>query len=381
MKSLIYVGADVHTTNYTISCYSIEDDYTFGTTQISPDYKVLLKFLKKIKETRKDDVEFVVGYEAGCLGYTLQRQLEAAGVTCKILAPSTIPVAANARKTDRRDSENIARCLAYNSAKFIYVPTKDDEAVKDYVRMVEDMRSDLTKLKQRINHYCIRQGMTYKDGSHWTKKHEKWLKDLDFGNALANETMQEYLDEYNRRKDTIERYQKRIDEIAAMERYHEKVSRLTCIKGIDTYTALSLVAEVGDFSRFASAGKFAAYLGLVPGESSSGDDINHLSISKAGNKHLRKLLTESGQSYRSMSSKKSKALKERQEGNTPEVIHYADKAAERLTRKFHRMFYKKTMKWNICVTAVARELACFVWGMMTDHMADRPVPGTVQRAA
>lgn len=112
-------------------------------------------------------MEFVDGYEAGCMGCTLYRQLEAAGITCKILALSTIPVANNARKTDRRDSKNIATsCLAYNNAQFIYIPSEDDEAVNDCLRMKDDIKSDLTKVNQRMNHFCIRHGKMFDGKSH-----------------------------------------------------------------------------------------------------------------------------------------------------------------------------------------------------------------------
>lgn len=153
-----------------------------------------------------------------------------------------------------------------------------------------------------------------------------------------------------------------------MERYEEKAAKLQCFPGVATHTAMSLLVEVGDFQRFKSAPQFAAYLGLVPGEDSSGDRHRNLGITKAGNCHLRRLLVESAQSYsRGAVCKKSKALLERQAGNPPEVIAYADRAAERLKRKFQKIAAHS--KHNIAKTAVARELACFVWGMMTDNIA------------
>lgn len=368
MSIVIYVGMDVHTTNYTLSCYTIENDADFANVQMEPKVDKVEKYLDKIKENYNGDCRFVLGYEAGCLGYSLQRVLAAMGYECRILAPSTIPSASRERKTDRRDARKLARCLAFNTAKYVYVPTKEDEAVKDYVRMVEDKKTAHTKVKQQLNHLCIRYGKIFNETRHWTKKHEAWLQKLDLGNEIANEALQEYLDAYFKGKNKIAELMKRIDELAMQDSYKEEVSKLRCIKGIDTYTALSLVVEVGDFNRFSSAGKFAAYLGLVPGEHSSSTDINRLGITKAGNKHLRRLLTESAQSYRSINHTKSKALKDRQEGNDPKVISYADKASERLTKKFHRMYYKEQKKWNTCVAATARELSCFVWGVTTDHM-------------
>ena len=137
-----------------------------------------------------------------------------------------------------------------------------------------------------------------------------------------------------------------------------------------THTALALVAETGDFHRFAKAEQYAAFLGLVPGERSSGDKQSRTGITKAGNTHLRKLLVEASQCYgRGKPGYKSRLLKQRQQGNSAEVIAYADKANERLRRKFYRMVLRHNKKHNVVVTAIARELSCFIWGMMTGHTA------------
>lgn len=130
------------------------------------------------------------------------------------------------------------------------------------------------------------------------------------------------------------------------------------------------LVEVGDFQRFASAQNFASYLGLVPSEDSSGDGQTRLGITKAGNRHVRMLLTEASQCYaRGQIGFKSKELKSRQAGNSPQVIAYADKANERLRRRYYKMVLEKSKKHNVAKTAIARELACFMWGMMTEHIA------------
>ena len=173
---------------------------------------------------------------------------------------------------------------------------------------------------------------------------------------------------YEEQTAKIERFDQRIEEIAAEERYQEKVKRLGCFLGVKTHTALSLIVETGDFARFAKGNTYAAYLGLAPGEHSSSDDINRLSITKAGNSHLRLLLTEAaGGICKGAVGHKSKELRARQNGNTAEVIAYADKANTRLRSKYYRMI-RHGKKRNVAVAAVARELACFVWGMMTDNI-------------
>lgn len=162
----------------------------------------------------------------------------------------------------------------------------------------------------------------------------------------------------------------RIEELSRDERYSENVKKLSCLIGVKTHTALSMIVEIGDFKRFAEAEKLAAFLGLVPGENSSGGKTVRGSITKAGNSHLRRLLVEAAQCYtRGAVGHKSVDLKRRQSGNTPQVIAYADKANERLRRKFYRMTLKNGTKRNVAATAIARELACFMWGLMTDNVA------------
>jgi len=142
---------------------------------------------------------------------------------------------------------------------------------------------------------------------------------------------------------------------------------MSCLLGIKTHTALSMIVEVGDFERFEKAPKFASFLGLVPSEDSSDTRVNRYSITKAGNSHLRRLLVEVAQSYtRGNVGHKSVALKQRQKGNPQEVIAYADKANERLRRRFYKMTLNKGVSRDVAATAIARELACFIWGMMTE---------------
>ena len=205
--------------------------------------------------------------------------------------------------------------------------------------------------------------------SHWTAAHINWLKSLT-PEALYKEILDEYLLTYTTLSDKLERLDKRIEELAAKDEYKEAVRKLCCFIGVKTHTALSVIVEVGDFKRFASAEKFASYIGLVPGEDSSGDGQTRLGITKAGNRHVRMLLTEASQCYsRGQTGYKSKALKARQDGNTPQVIAYADKANERLRRRYYKMVLSKCKKHNVAKTAIARELACFMWGMMTDNIA------------
>jgi transposase len=276
----------------------------------------------------------------------------------------------NRVKTDKRDAGNIARCLAFRTYSEVHVPTAEDESVKEYIRMRDDQKKALKIIKQQILAFVLRQGFRFIEGkNYWTMKHVAWLKSLNLGGILQ-ESLDEYLITYAYLTDKIGRLDKRIEELASGESYAEKVQKLQCLIGVKTHTALSVIVEIGDFNRFAKAEKFAGFLGLVPSEDSSGGKQSRGSITKAGNTHVRRLLVESAQSYtRGAIGHKSLDLKRRQSGNTPEVIAYADKANERLRRKFYRMTLKRGIQRNVAATAIARELACFMWGLMTDRTA------------
>jgi len=370
MSSIVYVGMDVHTTNYTMCCYVIDGDADFARVELEPDYKFILNYLDQVEESYGEECEFICGYEAGCLGYSLYNDLSSKGVECIILAPTTMATQKKKGiKNDFRDAKDIAKCLAYNTYSRVHVPTMEDNAVKEYIRLRVATKNELKKVKQQLIAFCTRNGKIWYEGSKWTLKHLDWLRKIDFNEALLNETLQEYIASYYQLSEKIDRFDKRISEIADTEPYQEKVNKLKCFNGIKDYTALSVIVEISDFSRFKTADHFASYLGLVPGENSSGQTIRRTGITKAGNSHLRKLLVETAQCYtRGAVGRKSKALIARQERNDPNVIAYADKANERLKRKYYRLV-RSNHKHNVAVTAVARELACFIWGMMTNNIA------------
>ncbi|MBR0390916.1 MAG: IS110 family transposase [Oscillospiraceae bacterium] len=372
MNRIIKIGMDVHSTNYTLCAMEPTigaEDRIFGEIQVAPDYKEVLCFIESLKMKLGffDDYSIECGYEAGCLGYTLYHQLTGAGIKCVILAPSTMLTQQGQRiKTDRRDARLIAQCLCYGGYHPVYIPTGEDDAVKEYVRMRDDHKLALKKLKQQINAFVLRHGHQYA-GTKWTIKHLIWLSKLEL-HPMYRETLNEYMTSYEEQEAKIERYDKRIEEIAAEARYKDKAEKLGCFLGIRTHTALSLIVETGDFKRFAKGNTYAAFLGLAPGEHSSSTSINRLGISKTGNAHLRCLLIEAAKSIcKGAIGHKSKELRSRQNGQSAEVIAYADKANTRLRSKYYRMI-RHGKKKNVSVAAVARELACFIWGMMTGNI-------------
>ena len=373
MYRIIKIGMDVHSKNYTLCAMEPtigSEDRIFGEVQVAPDYKEVIYFIESLKMQLglNNDYYIECGYEAGCLGYTLYHQLTNAGIKCVILAPTTMLTQQGKRvKTDTRDARLIAQCLCYGGYHPVYIPTGKDNAVKEYLRMRDDHKLALKKLKQQINAFVLRHGYQY-TGTKWTIKHVTWLNKLTL-DPMYRETLDEYMVSYEEQEAKIERFDKRIEEIAAETRYQEKAKKLGCFLGIRTHTALSLIVETGDFNRFAKGNTYAAFLGLTPGEHSSSETVKRLGISKAGNRHLRTLLVEAARSIcKGVIGYKSKALRSRQSGQSAEVIAYADKANTRLRSKYYRMI-RHGKKRNVAVAAVARELACFVWGMMTDNIS------------
>lgn len=381
MNRIIYIGMDVHNESYSLNALltgyndginKIEDQ-VICERRVTADPRNVVRFIESVRKLfpANADLKFICGYEAGGLGFSLQRALAAKGIKCKVIAPTTLPTQKGKKciKTDRIDAADIADAMAnHRHLAYVYVPTKEDEAVVSYIRARDDHRNQLTKVKQQIIGFCNKHGYHYDSSkSKWTQTYMKWLLSLEF-EGLDIETMSEYMDSYYRISEKLERMNNRIEEIANEEKYREIVKRLCCIKGIKTYTAMALIAEVSDFRRFGKAPQFAAFLGLVPGQHTTGANQKFLPITKAGNRHLRTLLIEAVQAAcQGHLGYKSKALKARQNGQTQEIIAYADKCSRRVYAKYRRLIECGKTK-NIAIVAAARELAEFVWGMATGRI-------------
>lgn len=374
MNRIIKIGLDVHTTNYTIC---IEEPLLGGEknvyvqTQIKPELKLLINVIDTFKAKFKNDqLDITLGYEAGCLGYSLYKDLKNKGYNCIILAPTTMKTLKGGKKikNDYRDAKEIADCLCDGGYSAVYVPSVEDNAVKEYIRMRDDVKQNLKSIKQQIIALCTRNGFNYTDSTYWTNKHINFLSKIVFEDELLKETLDEYMSEYNHLTDRINAFDRRIEELASKEIYVERVNRLKCFSGIKTHTALSLIVETSDFKRFAKGSDYGAWLGMIPIQDASSNKDNRFGITKSGNSHLRRLLTEASQAFaKGTVGYKSKDLKSRQEKCSSEIVNYADKANIRLKKKYYKMI-QRGKKANVAKVAVARELACFVWGMMTDNI-------------
>ena len=384
MTRIVYIGMDVHTSNYTLCSldpeYGVKKDNYFAEVQFTNNFVTnVVNYVSNLKKKLKD-CEFVCGYEAGCLGYSTYKDLTKAGIKCVIMAPSTMAVQKGGKKVknDRRDARVIAQCLAYQTYKEVYVLSEHDEAVRGYLRMRDSHKKELKRIKQQIIAFCTGHGLFSPTKSNWTVAHLKWLKGLKFNDPVEQEIINEYLSSYTYLCDKIKAMDVRIEVLASEKQYCENVKKLRCIKGIETNVALTLLAEIGDFNRFSKPTDFAAYLGLIPGEQSSGDKVRGTGITKAGNSTLRQKLTEAAKGYwRGRIGMKSATFKKFEKELPKEVTEYALKANTRLQRKFFNMTHVKGKNMNVAASACAREMACFVWGLITNHYDKAPaVPKT-----
>jgi transposase len=307
-------------------------------------------------------------YEAGPTGYDTQRLITSLGIACDVIAPSLIPRRSGVRvKTDRTDARNLARLHRAGELVAVRVPTPAEEALRDLVRAREDLKNDRRIARQRIRSFLLRYGKRYPaPGSRWSFRFEVWMRALRFDEPASQAAFDHLVGAYFVRDSQLGAVDAQIAELALLEPLAEPVARLRAFRGIDTLTAVTLLTETCDFRRFATVGSYMAFTGLTPSEHSSGASRHQGSITKSGNAHIRRVLVEAAWAYRYAPAVRGK-LRARQIGQPPEVVAYSWAAQCRLHGTYRRLAAKKGP--NKAVVAVARELAGFVWGAMTDNMA------------
>jgi len=309
--------------------------------------------------------EVLAGYEAGPTGYGLARSLRQAGVECCVLAPGKLPRAALERvKTDRRDAVKLARALRAGEAVKVRIPTATEEAVREYVRTRHELKLAGAKAKNRLQAVLLRHDLRYGGKGQWTKAHWRWIQGIRVEHPELQESISRRADTVAYFDEQVRQMDGQIKECAARPSFMQQVQRLRYLKGIGTYTALALISEVGDFRRFPTARAFMAFLGLVPSEHSSGPRRRTGGITKTGNSFLRALLIEAGWHY-AYPERSSEKLRRKRRGQSGRIAAYAARASERLHRVYCRLSFRRH-NGKVAVVAVARELAGFVWGIMTD---------------
>jgi transposase len=305
-------------------------------------------------------------YEAGPTGYELARMLDRAGVRCVVIAPSLIPTRQGDRvKTDKRDARRLAMLFRGGQLTAVRVPTVAEEAVRDLCRARADMVIDRTRARHRLGKFLLRHGRVWRGGENWTLKHQAWVRQQRFDERALNETLAHYQATVAAREAAVDAIEADLVPWCGRAPFADAVHRLAAYRGITELGALTLATEVCDWRRFPTAGLFMGFTGLVPCEDSSGDRIRRGGITHAGNGHLRTQLVEAAWAYKSK-PQVGVVQRRRQDGLDPAVIARAWTCQQRLCGKFRRLDARKTNR-KIVVTAVARELAGFVWAEMTTN--------------
>jgi len=319
----------------------------------------ILKLLKKLGTPE----ELTICYEAGPTGYPLYRFLIAHGYQCTVIAPSLTPSRPGERvKTDRRDALRLAQLLRAGELTNVYVPTREEEALRDLVRMREDVKEDRIRVRQRIGKFLLRHQIAPKDSlRRWTAKYRMWLGKIHMESSCQRLVLQEMLHQLDEIEGRMKRIEEAIHEEATEGSHAPLIQALQTLRGVAETTATGIVAEVCAFTRFGNATAFMGYTGLVPREYSSGNKRWQGTITKSGNTHLRRLLVESAWSYRYKPALQGE-IRKRQVGQDPEIQAISWKAQHRLHRKYCKML-AKGKPGGKAVVAVARELSGFIWSI------------------
>lgn len=354
-----YVGIDAHKKDLFVAMLS-GNEKTPVTWHLANEPHAVRRLVRKLEREAPGPVH--VFYEAGPCGYALQRQMTTARVSCDVVAPALIPRKPGERvKTNRRDARKLVELGRAGLLTTVQPPTPDDEAVRDLARARDDAREDLQRGRQRLGKLLLRRGLHFA-GKNWTRAHRQWIAGLTWTHAAERAVVDDYLLAIDHTEGRLLELDARLSELADTEPYREPVGWLRCFRGIDTLTAMLILAELHDFRRFASAPALMAYLGLVPGEDSSGEKHRRGRITRTGNALVRRVLVEAAWHYQHRPGV-GVALARRRKGQPARVIAIADKAQQRLCRRFRKLAAEHKPAPKIAV-AIARELAGFVWAAL-----------------
>jgi len=359
-SSTLFVGLDVHKETIAVAYVAEERGAevvalgTIGTRQKDIDALV-----RKLRAKGKS-LHFV--YEAGPCGYWLYRYLTKQKLTCWVVAPSGIPKKAGDRvKTDRRDAVQLARLLRSDDLTPVYIPSVEDEAIRDVVRAREDALKDLKAAKVRLKAFLLRQDIRYEGRANWTAAHLRWWAKVVCPTPAQQLVFQEYVRAVSEHTERLQRLEAELPALVQSWRWAPVVEAIQALRGIQFTAAVTLIAELGDLTRFANPRQLMSYLGLVPSEHSSGERRRQGGITKTGNSHARRVLVEGAWAYR-YPAKVSRHLQLRVE-KVPKVIQDISwKAQVRLCKRYRRLV-ARGKQVNQVVVAIAREMAAFVWAI------------------
>jgi transposase len=327
---------------------------TIGTRQGDID-----QLIRKMQSKAK---HLVFVYEAGPCGYWLYRYLTKKGHVCWVVAPSLIPQKTGDRvKTDRRDAVQLARLMRSGDLTPVYVPTVEDEAMRDLTRAREDALRDLKSAKFRLKAFLLRQDIRYTGRATWGPAHLRWLSEVVCATPAQQIVFQEYVRAVNEHTERLQRLEQELLDQVKTWRLQPVVEALQSLRGVQFTVAITLVAELGDLSRFDNPRQLMSYLGLIPSEYSSGDRRRQGGITKAGNTHARRALIEGAWAYRYPATV-SRHLQVRLEQLPKPIQEISWKAQVRLCTRFRRLLARGKHA-NQVVVAIARELVGFMWAI------------------
>jgi transposase len=360
MKNVRFIGLDVHAETIAVAVAEVGGEVrSLGT--IPNRAESVGRLMRKLGKPES----LKVCYEAGPTGYVLYWQLCELGVHCEVVAPTLVPVKAGDRvKTDRRDAEKLARCYRAGDLTAVWVPDRAHEALRDLVRARLAAKRDQLRARHRLGKFLLRQGRRAPEGTTaWTGKYLTWVKQQRFEHPAQEATLLDYLHEVEHAAARIVRLERAID--AAVEAMPENlqavIAGLQCLRGVAKVSAVTLVSELGQLSRFAKARQLMGYAGMGSREHSSGQSVRRGAISKAGNAHLRRIVTEAAWSYRHRPNLGA-TLKTRQGGQSEEVKAIAWRAQHRLHDRYRAFLAKGKTKQKV-ITALGRELLGFIWAI------------------
>jgi transposase len=363
----VYVGLDVHKETIAVAIARPGREEPEYRGEIAHTSKAVEKLIGRLSK-EFDGAVMLFCYEAGPCGYGVQRQILGAGHDCEVVAPSLIPKKPGERiKTDRRDALKLARLLRAGELTGIWVPDEEQEAMRDLCRARADMKSQERKARQQLGAFVLRHGHHWPAGKQrWTATHYTWLEALKFAHDWQQVVLQEYIDAVKAASQRVADMMGQMLRVLPQWRLAPVVDALTALRGIDKLSAMTLLAELGDISRFQSPKQLMAYLGLVPGEHSSGGRRRQGAITLTGNSHARRTLVESAWSYR-FPARQTAHLKRKAATASDEAKAIGWRAQKRLCGRYRTLTQAGKNTKLVCV-AIARELAGFIWDIVCREM-------------
>lgn len=360
MSKVRWIGLDVHADTIAVAVAEPTGEVrTLGIIPNRPEsIRKLVKKLGPVGTLR-------ACYEAGPTGYVIYWQLTALGVACEVVAPTLVPTKAGDRvKTDRRDAAKLARSFRAGDLTAVWVPDAAHEALRDLVRAREAAKKDQLRARHRLGKFLLRHGRRPATAmSAWTQRHLAWIRQVQFEQPAQEATRLDYLHEVDHVAARIERLERAIDEAVRTvpPSMRAVIEALQALRGVALISAVTIVAEVGELSRFTRAPQLMGYSGMGPRENSSGPRTRRGGITKTGNAHLRRIAVEAAWAYRHRPAVGG-ALRKRQAPVSEEVKAIGWKAQLRLHTRFRKLLGRGKCHQQV-VTAVGRELLGFIWAI------------------